>query len=138
MQTDENLKDVHDDLGLGKAEADTVFNFELFCQHFASVKFNEIVELSVDDGELIGYKLFEHEDIFVFMDVVESVDVGTEGPADLPSVCFLHPQQAFVIGVQILQFADVYEVLGLNHAAEELVVSGGVGLEVVQGEIFLL
>ena len=111
VQTDQNLKDVHNDFRLGEAEPDTVFNFEFFGQHFASVKFDEVVEFAVDDGELVGDELFEHEDVFVFVDVVESVDVGTQSPSDLPSVGLLHSQQTFVVGVQVLQFADVDEVL---------------------------
>ena len=77
MQTDKNLEDVHDDFGLGKAEADTIFDFELFGQHFTSVEFDEVIELTIDDGELVGDELFKHEDIFVFVNVVESVDVWT-------------------------------------------------------------
>ena len=49
MQTDKNLEDVHDDFGLGKAEADTIFDFELFGQHFTSVEFDEVIELTIDD-----------------------------------------------------------------------------------------
>ena len=75
MQTDKNLEDVHDDFGLGKAESDTIFDFELFGQHFTSVEFDEVIELTIDDGELVGDELFKHEDIFVFVNVVESVDV---------------------------------------------------------------
>jgi len=61
---------VHNDLWLGVAESDTVFDLEIFCQHFAPMQLNQIIELAIDDGELISDELLKHEGIFVFVDVV--------------------------------------------------------------------
>ena len=54
MKTDQNLENVHDDFGLGKAETNAIFNFQFFSQHLASVELDQIKKFSVDDGKFIG------------------------------------------------------------------------------------
>jgi hypothetical protein len=39
------------------------------------MQFDKIVKLSVDDGKLLSDELLEHEDVFVFVDIVQSVHV---------------------------------------------------------------
>lgn len=41
------------------------------------MQFDEIVKLSVDDGELLSNELLEHENVFVFVDIVQSVHIGS-------------------------------------------------------------
>ena len=102
------------------------------------MEFDQIVELAVDDRELVGDELLKHEGIFVLVDVVQSVHVGTQGSPQLPAVCLFHAEETFVIRMQILQLADVDQMLALNHAAEKLVVSGGIGLLIIQSEVLSL
>jgi hypothetical protein len=102
------------------------------------MEFDKIVELPIYYFELVGNELLEHEDILIFVNVVQSVYVGAKSAPQLPTVCLLHPKQTFIVGVEILELADVYEIFRFDHGAEELVVGGCVGLSIVKGEIFTL
>ena len=70
------------------------------------------------------------------MDIVQSVDVWPQGTTKLPTIGFLHSQEAFVVGMKVLEFSDIDQVLWFNHAAEEFIVSGCICLKVIQSEIF--
>lgn len=75
MQGDENFDDHEHDLAQCVDEPDAIFDFEFFSEHFGAMESDKIGELFVDDLELVSDKLFKHEDIFVFVDVVKSVDI---------------------------------------------------------------
>lgn len=74
------------------------------------MQFDQIVELAVDNRELVGDELLEHENVLVLVNVVESVDIGPEGPSQLPSVGLLHSHQTLVVRMQVLEFSDVDQI----------------------------
>jgi hypothetical protein len=93
---------VHNDLRLGVAKTNTILDLKVLGQHLASVEFDQIVELAVDDRELVGDELLKHKGIFVLVDVVQSVHIGTQCSAQLPAICLFHAEETFVIRMQIL------------------------------------
>lgn len=101
------------------------------------MQLDEVQQLSVDDGELLSDELLEEEDVPILVDVVEPVDVGAQGSADLPAVGLAESFKAVGIGMQVLELTDVDEVLGLDQSAEELEVGCCVGLGGVEVELFL-
>lgn len=101
------------------------------------MQLDEVQQLSVDDGELLADELFEEEDVSILVDVVEPVDIGTQGSADLPAVGLAESFEAVGVGMQVLELTDVDEVLGLDQSAEELEVGCCVGLGWVEVELFL-
>lgn len=63
-----------------------VFYLQVLSQHLAAVELNKVQQFSVDYGEFFADELFEEEDVSVLVDVVETVDVGTQCASDLPSI----------------------------------------------------
>ena len=53
------------------------------------MKSSQITEFLVDDIELFSDEFFKHEDVFVFINVVESIDIGPKRSPHLPSVGIL-------------------------------------------------
>jgi len=53
------------------------------------MQFNQVIKLFIDDLKFFSDELFEQENISVFINIVEPVDVGSDCPSQLPSVCAL-------------------------------------------------
>jgi len=50
------------------------------------MEFNKITEFFVDDFELFSDEFLKEENVSVFIDVIKSVNVGSDGSSELPSV----------------------------------------------------
>lgn len=58
----------------------------LISDEFVSMEFNKITEFFVDDFELFSDEFLKEENVSVFIDVIKSVNVGSDGSSELPSV----------------------------------------------------
>ena len=65
----------------------TIWNGRLISNELIPVQLNQITELLIDDLELLANELFKQENIPVLIDVIQSVNVRTNGSSELPSVC---------------------------------------------------
>jgi hypothetical protein len=99
MQCDKNLDDHQDDFGQRIDKADTILDLQILSQHLRSMQLDKVFELNVDDSKLLSDELLEHKNVFIFVDVVETVDVRTKGSPQLPSVCLVEALQAILIGM---------------------------------------
>lgn len=79
----------------------------------------QIAEFLVDDFELLPDELLKQEDVPIFVDVIQSVDVRPDSSSELPPVCRLETLQAVWIWVDVLQLTDVDEVLGLHQPCKQ-------------------
>lgn len=75
VERDEDLDYHEHDLAESISEPDTVFYFELFSEHFRSVKSSQVTEFLVDDIELFSDEFFKHEDVLILINVVESIHI---------------------------------------------------------------
>jgi hypothetical protein len=90
------------------------------------VKSNQIFELIIDDLEFLTDEFFEEEDVSVFVDIVEAIDVSTQRAANLPPVGTLKAVKTVGIGMNVFQLTNIDEVLALHNNGEELEETGNV------------
>ena len=86
LDSDEDLQDHLKHLTLRELVPDAVGDDDLIVDQLVPVQVDKVIELIVDDLELFPDELLKEEDVSVLVDVVEAVDVGAEGAADLPTV----------------------------------------------------
>ncbi len=89
MKSDQYLKDKFQYFWQCILEPDTIGDGCFISDEFIPVQLDKIIEFLIDDLELLSDKLFEQEDIPVLIDVIQSVDVGSDGSSQLPSVGWL-------------------------------------------------
>jgi hypothetical protein len=135
LDGDEDFEYHFEDFALGVLEADAVGDGEFVVDEFVPVEGDQVVQLVVDDLELFPDELFEQEDVPVLVYVVESVQVGADGAADLPAVAVLEAFEAVAVGVDVFEFADVDEVLAFHDDREEFEEAGHVALFWGEGEV---
>lgn len=114
LDSDEDLQDHLKHLTLRELVTDAVGDDDLIVDQLVPVQVDKVIELVVDDLELLPDELLKEEDVSVLVDVVEAVDVGAEGAADLPTVRVLQALQAVRVGMDVLQLTDVDEVFALH------------------------
>lgn len=110
LQGDKNLKDHLYDFGLCELEPDAVLNDHLIAYQLVPVQNYQVVQLVVDYFELLPDELLKQKYVPILVNIIQPVYVGPNSPPDLPSICVLEASQAVTIGVNVLQFARVYEV----------------------------
>ncbi len=138
LNSDEDLQDHLDDFTHSELEPNAVGDGNIIVDILVAVEQDQILQLVVYDLELLADELFEEEDVSVFVDVEETVDVGSEGSSDLPTVGVLQTVQTVTVGVDILQFPHVDEVLALHHYRKQFKEAGDVALVGRQLEVLPL
>jgi hypothetical protein len=71
------------------------------------MKSSEIAEFLVDNIELFSDEFFKHEDIFVFVNVVQTIDIGTKSSSHLPSVSCSQTLQTVSIRMSVFKFSNI-------------------------------
>lgn len=77
---------------------------------------DEILEFVVDILKFVSNELLKHENVFVLVNVVKAVDIGTKSTSQLPSVGCLETLETVFVGVQVLQFTNVDQVFTFNQS----------------------
>lgn len=78
LDSDEDLKNGLNDLTHSVFKSNTVGNCDFIVNVFVAIEQNQILQLVVYDLELFAYELLEQEDISVFVNVEQSVYVGSD------------------------------------------------------------
>ena len=89
LDCDENFKDHLNDLTDGKLEADSIRNGNFIIDTLVPVKRQKVFQLSIDLFELFSDEFFKEEDVSIKIDIEKSIDIGSDGSSDLPSVSVL-------------------------------------------------
>lgn len=77
VQRDKDFDDEQNNFGLGKDKPDAVLDLQVLSKHFAPVQLDQVRQFLVDDPKFISDKLLKQELVVIFMDIVQTVDVGT-------------------------------------------------------------
>ena len=132
---DEDLQDHLKDLTLCVFEPDAVRDNYFVVDQLVSMQRDQVFQLVIDDLELFADELFKQKDISILIDVVESVDVGTQCTPYLPTIRVLQTFQTVSVRVDIFQLSDVNEVFALDYHGEKFEEARNVALFRVEGEV---
>ena len=77
VQRDKDFDDEQNNFRLGKDKPDAVLDLQVLSKHLAPVQLDQVRQFLVDDPKFISDKLLKQELVVIFMDIVETVDVGT-------------------------------------------------------------
>lgn len=103
---------------------------------FVSVKENQVLELVVYYFKLFPNEFFEKENVSVFVDVEQSVDVGPDGSSDLPTIGVLQAIQAVSVGVDVLELTHVDEVFAFHNNRKEFEETSYIAFFRIQFKVF--
>ena len=86
MKGDEDFENELKDFRKCILEPDTVGNGSFIGDKFLPVKFDQIRQLFIKDLKLFSNEFLKQENIPIFVDVIQPVNVGSDGSSQLPSV----------------------------------------------------
>lgn len=69
-----------------KFESDPTFDNDTSCDTFSDMYCYNLMKLVINYIKLLPYKLLKKKHIFLLINVIQSVNVGTECSSDLPSI----------------------------------------------------
>lgn len=114
MKGNQYFKDKLKDFRQGILKSDPVGNGSVISDKLVSVEIDQILQFFIEDLELFSDELFEEENVSVFVDVVKSVDIWSDGSSELPSVCGLEVLETSGVSVDVFELTNVDKILGLN------------------------
>ena len=138
MKSNQNLKYKLKNFRQRILKPDTIGNWGLISNKFLPMKLNQISQLFIENLELFANELLKQEDIPVLVNIVEPVNVGSDGSTQLPSVSSFEILEAGAVCMDVLELTNVDQVLGLYQASKQLKMISDIGLLWAKGEVFLL
>lgn len=128
VEGDQNFNDKHHYLRNRIFESNAILNLQIYFDGFVLVQADKIIQLCVYDIELFSNEFFEKENIFLFIYIVQTIDVRTQGSTNLPSVGASQGFQTISVWMDVLELSYVDQVPWFHQTAEHFEVASNVRL----------